>query len=112
MPVMERAAAPERSYAQRMEALDRANAIRSYRAELKRDVKYRRRAVRDVLLGRDAMVETMKVVELLLAAPKVGRTKANKILAQSKISYSKTVGGLSDRQRRELAALLPRLGVV
>jgi hypothetical protein len=48
---------------------------------------------------------------MLLAVPKYGRVKANKVLQQVRISPSKTIGGLSDRQRTELVALLrARLG--
>jgi hypothetical protein len=48
------------------------------------------------------------VFDLLLAVPKYGRVKVNKILGTCKISPSKTVGGLSERQRRELVALMRR----
>jgi hypothetical protein len=34
--------------------------------------------------------------------------KVNKILTQCRISPSKTIGGLSERQRRELIALMRR----
>jgi len=37
-----------------------------------------------------------------MAAPKCGRVKSAKILEQCRISPSKTVGGLSERQRSEL----------
>jgi hypothetical protein len=99
-------AAPERSMTQRFEALQRANDVRSYRADLKRDLKCRRKSVVEVLREPPAMVETMKVIDLMLAAPKFGRVKVNKILARHRISPSKTVGGLSDRQRGELVAVL------
>ena len=39
---------------------------------------------------------------MILAVPKYGRVKANKILNQCRISPSKTIGGLSERQRAEL----------
>ena len=51
-------------------------------------------------------VETAKVFDMLLAVPKYGRVKANKILQQCRISPSKTIGGLSERQRTELVSLL------
>jgi hypothetical protein len=102
---------PERTDAQRFEALEHANEIRSYRAQLKRDLKYGRKSVLDVLRAPADELETMKVFDLLLAMPKVGRVKAGKILARTKCSMSKTVGGLSERQRGELIALLPRLGL-
>ncbi len=46
--------------------------------------------------------------DLLLAVPKYGRVKVNKILSQCRISPSKTLGGLSERQRGELVTLMRR----
>jgi hypothetical protein len=100
--------APERSYNQRMEALQRANDIRSRRAQLKRDLKAGRQPIDELLLAPPEYLETAKVFDLLLAVPKYGRVKVNKILTQCKISPSKTVGGLSERQRRELVAFMRR----
>jgi hypothetical protein len=42
----------------------------------------------------------------VLALPKVGRVKATKILQSCRVSPNKTFGGLSERQRAELAARL------
>lgn len=92
----------ERSLEQRLRALQRANEVRSRRAELKCELKDGSRVVGEVLLEPAAELETMKVFELLLAAPKFGRVKVSKILSQHRISPSKTIGGLSERQRREL----------
>ncbi len=50
-----------------------------------------------------------KVFDMILAVPKYGRVKANKILTQCRISPSKTIGGLSERQRAELVTLLRAL---
>jgi hypothetical protein len=104
-------AAPERSLDQRMEALKRANDIRSRRAELKRDLKARRSKLSHLLLDPPDYLETAKVVDLLMAVPKVGRVKTNRILNNVRLSPSKTVGGLSDRQRAELVAHLRGLAV-
>ncbi|HEY6522921.1 MAG TPA: integration host factor, actinobacterial type [Solirubrobacteraceae bacterium] len=101
-------AAPERSLVQRMEALQRANDIRSRRAQLKRDLKAGRTPIHELLLDPPEYVQTAKVFDLLLAVPKYGRVKVNKILGQCRISPSKTLGGLSERQRGELVALLRR----
>lgn len=102
------ATAPERSLQQRRDALKTANRIRFYRANLKRDIKAHRVSVLDVLLEPNEQVETMKVFELLLATPRLGRVKVNKILFQARISPSKTVGGLSQRQRNELVSMVRR----
>ena len=101
-------AAPERSLMQRMEALQRANDIRSRRAQLKRDLKAGRTPIHELLLDPPDYLQTAKVFDLLLAVPKYGRVKVNKILGQCRISPSKTFGGLSERQRGELVALLRR----
>ena len=92
----------------RMEALARANDIRTRRAQLKRDLKGGRQPIDELLLSPPAYLETAKVFDLLLAVPKYGRVKVNKILTQCKISPSKTVGGLSERQRGELVAFMRR----
>lgn len=102
------ATAPERSLVQRKEALLRANVIRTKRAALKRDIKVGREHVIALLGAPPDYIETMKVFDLLLAAPKHGRVKAAKILQVCRISPSKTVGGLSERQRGELQLMLRR----
>jgi hypothetical protein len=101
-------AAPERSLAQRLDALKRANDIRTRRARLKRDLKAGRVQIQALLLDPPEYVLTAKVFDLLLAVPKYGRVKANRILTQCRISPSKTIGGLSERQRSELVSHLRR----
>ena len=101
-------AAPERSLVQRMDALQRANEIRTKRAQLKRDLKGGRTSIHDLLSNPPDYLETAKVFDMLLAVPKYGRVKVNKILVQCRISPSKTIGGLSERQRTELVSLLRR----
>ena len=100
--------APERSHIQRMDALQRANDIRTRRAKLKRDLRAGHVAIHSLLSEPPEYLETAKVFDMLLAVPKYGRVKANKVLQQCRISPSKTVGGLSERQRGELVALLQR----
>src|ERR1700730_16522552 len=99
-------AAPERSLNQRMDALARANEIRIKRAQLKRDLKAGRLSIHTLLLNPPEYVETAKVFDMLLAVPKYGRVKVNKILAHCRIVPSKMIGGLSERQRSELTSLL------
>src|SRR6516162_5282323 len=107
-PLTKPTVAPERSYNQRMEALQRANDIRSRRAQLKRDLKAGRQPIHELLLDPPEYLETAKVFDLLLAVPKYGRVKVNKILSTCRISPSKTIGGLSQRQRTELVELMRR----
>src|SRR5918997_6562028 len=99
-------AAPERSLVQRMDALQRANEIRTRRAQLKRDLKGGRITIHDLLLNPPDYLETAKVFDMLLAVPKYGRVKVNKILVTCRISPSKTIGGVSNRARNALVGML------
>ena len=102
------AAVPERTNEQRMKALRRANDIRTRRAQLKRDLKAGKVKVDTLLLDPPEWVATAKAFDMILAVPKYGRVKANKILGHCRISPSKTIGGLSERQRAELVQFLRR----
>jgi S13-like H2TH domain len=100
--------APLRSLDQRMDALRRANEIRVRRAQLKKDLKSGSAQIETILNDPPEYVETAKVFDMLMAVPKFGRVKAARFLNQCRISQSKTVGGLSERQRAELVGLLRR----
>jgi hypothetical protein len=97
---------PDRSLAQRQAALGEANRIRTLRANLKRDLKARRKSIHDILLEPPEWVETMKLFDAMMACPKYGRIKVNKVLQQCRISPTKTIGGLSQRQRTEVVSML------
>jgi hypothetical protein len=97
---------PKRSLTQRMAALERANQIRTKRARLKRELRTGKANPQALLLSPPEYVLTAKVSDLLLAVPKYGKVKVNKILTQCRISPSKTIGGLSARQRAELVSYL------
>ncbi|HET7045860.1 MAG TPA: integration host factor, actinobacterial type [Gaiellaceae bacterium] len=108
VPSQTQVQAPERSLDQRMEALKRANDIRVKRAKLKKDLKTGRVQIEAILDDPPGYVETAKVFDMLMAVPKFGRVKAARFLNQCRISQSKTVGGLSERQRAELIGLFNR----
>ena len=95
-----------------MEALKRANEIRVRRAQLKKDLKDGRLQIEEVLRDPPEYVETAKVFDILMAVPKFGRVKAARFLNQCRISQSKTVGGLSERQRAELLSLFDRVSTL
>ena len=80
--------------------------MRRQRAQLKRDLKAGGCAVEEVLCDPPAFMQTAKVADLLLALPKYGPVKVNKLLGRCQIAPTKTIGGLTGRQRNELAALL------
>jgi hypothetical protein len=107
-PVQVSTAVPERTHEQRMRALKRANEIRTRRAQLKRDLKAGKAKIETLLLDPPEYVLSAKAFDMILAVPKYGRVKANRILGQCRISPSKTIGGLSERQRAELVSQLRR----
>src|SRR3954466_2214202 len=100
--------APLRSLDQRMDALRRANDVRVRRAKLKKDLKDGRVRIETILGAPPEYVSTGRWIDILMAAPKLGRVKAARFLNPCRISQSKTVGGLSDRQRAELIDLFNR----
>jgi hypothetical protein len=93
-----------------MDALKRANDIRSKRAQLKKELKSGDKDILDVLKNPPEYLKTAKVMDLVLVVPKFGRVKATRILTRCRVSPSKTVGGLSDRQRAELIEALENRG--
>jgi hypothetical protein len=97
--------APSRSLDQRLDALDRANQIRVRRAQLKRGLKSGETTFQEILENPPDYVLTAKVYDMLLAVPRLGRVRAGRLLTQCRISQSKTIGGLSERQRGELIDL-------
>jgi hypothetical protein len=97
---------PERTQKQRMEALRRANDVRSERARLKEGLRNGEMAIVDVLAEPPLCVHTAKVLDLLLAVPKYGRVKANRVLERCRISPARTVNGLTPRQRKELLEIM------
>ena len=94
---------PARS-AQRLEALRKANEIRVGRAQLKKELATGAVRIEEILVRLPDCARTERVSVLLLAVPKYGRVRVSRLLTRVRISDSKTMGGLSDRQRAELIA--------
>jgi hypothetical protein len=105
MQVQHHPGPPTRGLEQRMEALERANVVRVYRKNVKVDLKAGRVTFAQLLTRDHPHERTWKVYDVLLALPRHGRVKANTVLRRARISPSKTIGGLSDRQRGELVQM-------
>jgi hypothetical protein len=91
---------------QYMQALQRANEVRLARAGLKRRVASAEITVAEVLLGEYWEAENMTISDLLMSQRRWGHTRCRKLLMQVPVSENKTVGSMTDRQRRALAFLL------
>jgi len=90
---------------QHLRALERANAVRLARAELKRRVAEGDVSAADVVLEARWEAESMTVSELLTSQRRWGSTRCRKFLALVPLPENKTVGSMTDRQR-PLAQLL------
>jgi hypothetical protein len=91
---------------QHMRALERANKVRLARAELKRRVATGEVDVAAVILDCPWEAQSMAVADLLMSQRRWGQTRCRKFLAQIPMSEKKTVGSMTDRQRRTLAMML------
>jgi hypothetical protein len=96
-----------RSAQRRLVSLARANEVRVERANLRRALAAGSVTFAEVLADPPACARTAKVGDLLLSVPGIGPAKSDRALAHCRIANTKTIGGLSDRQR---AALTDRLG--
>jgi hypothetical protein len=91
---------------QHMQALQRANQVRLARAELKRGIARGQIAVAEVVLTSPWEAESMTISDLLMSQRRWGVTRCRKLLLGVPMSETKTVGSMTDRQRRALADLL------
>jgi hypothetical protein len=101
-----RAGVPTGGAPQYMRALERANKVRLARADLKRRVTAGVTTVAEVVLDCPWEVDSMAVADLLMSQRRWGQSRCRKFLAQVPISETKTVGSMTDRQRRTLAGML------
>jgi hypothetical protein len=102
------AGVPSRSREQRLRALEPANQVRSARATLKQELASGKLELAQIVADPPACVSTARVRDLLLVLPKIGVVRAGRILAQCGIAPSKTLAGLTERQRGELINLFRR----
>ena len=91
---------------QRLQALERANAVRLKRADLKRRIAGGQLSAADVILDLPWEATSWPVGELLTSQRRWGSIRAHKLLAGLHISETRPVGELTERQRRVVAAEL------
>jgi hypothetical protein len=82
---------------QRMSALEEANFIRFARSNLKRDLHAGNVKAADLISNPPEYIHTMKLFQLLMATPGIGKNKARRIIRD--IPVDKTIGTLTQRQR-------------
>jgi hypothetical protein len=90
--------------AQYMSALDKANATRLRRSELKKNFRAGEITIKDMLA--EETIATMWILDLLMVQRRWGRARAARLLNGLLIPQSKQVGTLTERQRNALIAVL------
>jgi hypothetical protein len=91
---------------QHLRALQRANAVRLARADLKRRVADGEISAAEVILSAPWEADSMTVSDLLTSQRRWGSTRCRKFLQCIPMSETKTIGSMTDRQRRALAEML------
>ena len=98
--------ASARTAPQHLRALQQANRVRLARAELKRRVAEGELPVAEVVLECPWEAESMTIGDLLASQHRWGRTRCRRFLTSIPMVETKTIGSMTDRQRRQLAARL------
>src|ERR687889_15020 len=91
---------------QHMQALAQANRVRLARAELKRQVTEGEASVAEVVLKCPWEAESMTIADLLMSQHRWGRSRCRRFLLSIPMTETKTIGSMTERQRKELAARL------
>src|SRR3954451_9681560 len=91
---------------QHLSALQRANAVRLARADLKRRVAEGDSSAAEVILSSPWEAESMTVSDLLTSQKRWGSTRCRKFLQCVLIPENKTIGSMTERQRRAPAQRL------
>ena len=91
---------------QHMQALQRANKVRLARAELKRRIAAGEISASEVILTCPWEADSMSVADVLTSQRRWGQTRCRNFLAGIPMSETKTVGSMTQRQRRALSEML------
>jgi hypothetical protein len=91
---------------QHMRALAQENRVRHARAELKRRVAEGELPAAEVVLEAPWEAESMAIADLLASQHRWGKERCRRFLATLPMLETKTIGSMTERQRRELAARL------
>jgi hypothetical protein len=91
---------------QHLRGVARANEVRLARAELKRQVAEGEVTATEIVLTCPWEAESMPIADLLMSQHRWGRTRCHRFLATMRMSETKTIGSMTERQRHELAGRL------
>ena len=91
---------------QSKEALQHANEVRENRNRLKREIKDGTVTIHSVLHHPPYFMRNMKIIELLTSQKRYGRTRALQVLRKVKVSESRPIKHLTERERHAISDIL------
>lgn len=94
------------SFLERIENLDKANAVKEKRAALMTELEQGRVSIHDLLDSPPSYIQEMPITQLIRRVPGVGRQIRAEALEVCRIHPERKVRLLSDRQRRDLKTFL------
>jgi hypothetical protein len=89
-------------------ALLAANRVRRARSELKTRIADGELSAADLVLTCPSEIASMSIIRLLASQRGWGEVRSRKLLAQVEMRADKSIGSLTERQRRTVASLLAR----
>lgn len=95
---------------QYMQALERANQVRLARAGLKRRVAGGEVTAAEVVLAAPWEAQSMTISDLLTSQKRWGVTRCRRFLHGLGLSENKTIGSMTERQRRAVSESLSAAG--
>lgn len=93
---------------QRDKALEKANDTRIFRAEVKAMITAGEQRPYEVFDNEDPRLDQMRVADLLLATPGVGRDKVSRWVEEARITWRTELRFLLPQQRARLTVLVDR----
>jgi hypothetical protein len=91
---------------QRLEALQRANEVRTARAAMKRRIATGEVGAAEAILSGDPEIGGMAVSEVLISQRSWGHVRCRRFLMSISLAENKTIASMTDRQRSLLASAL------
>ena len=99
---------PPAAHSQPARALQLANRVRRERSQLKTRIADGELSVAEVILTCPSEIASMPIAQLLASQRGWGEVKSCTLLAQAAVREDKSIGTLTERQRRIVASLLKR----
>jgi hypothetical protein len=94
--------------AQSVQALQMANRVRRARSELRSRIADGQLSAADVILTCQSEIASMPIAQLLASQRGWGEARCRAFLAQVAVREDKSIGSLTERQRRAVASVLTR----